>query len=246
MFEDEIAAANMEISRSDKERPYGFPNLAGKAFDLKIRLQKIERLKQMLFEAHFLPEVPIKKEVVKMLEITTLNINSKMEKYNYDWMDSLLPQPNLYLQRNLLNRSSTYAGLLECNIDRNLLPVFDEFKYFDFMEFQVPSMLIPFLPKADRTRLTYNKVVNVILIHNRILCMMSDTERLLFKALITATDRKLNPGLYKLTYQDENPDAYALDCLKSLDEVIWKTHRTRFSNLKFLNFSCKTTSTYLR
>lgn len=220
MFEEEITSANMEISRSDKIRPFGFPHYSGKSFILKIRLQKIERLKHMLLEAHYLPHVPYKEDVIKMLETTTKNINSKIEKYNNDWMDKIPAQPNTFMQRHLINRSPTYAGLLECNIDRNLLQIFEESKYFDFMEFQLPSVLIPFNPRGDKTRLTFNKIVNFILLHNKILCQMSDTERLLFRSLITAMDKKIAPGIWKLTYQEENTETYILECLKNLDEVI--------------------------
>jgi hypothetical protein len=69
MFADEIAAANNEISKSDKERPSCLPKFAGKSLILKIRLQKIERLRDLLLDAQFLPHVSAKDEVSLMHRI---------------------------------------------------------------------------------------------------------------------------------------------------------------------------------
>lgn len=63
MFADEIAAANNEISKADKERPSCLPKFAGKSYLLRIRLQKIERLRDLLMNAHYLPHVSTKDEV---------------------------------------------------------------------------------------------------------------------------------------------------------------------------------------
>lgn len=94
-----------------------------------------------------------------MYDTTYANITRKIDKYNDDWIESLMDKTaSSYLNRSLICRSSTHAGLLECNIDRNILPIFNEIKYFEYLEKPAPSVLITMLPKIKKLVLIYNKV----------------------------------------------------------------------------------------
>lgn len=220
MFELEVLSANKDITRLDKEYMGGcLPQFSGKSMILHIKMKKCERLKDLLMNAHYLPKVPAAEAKLKMFEMTVDNIKKKIEDYNNEWSSKINLQPMSYLTRFLINRSPTHGGLLECNIDRNIMPIFDEAKFFDFIDVPLPPVLIHTYPKAKKIISIFNKVVNVILLHNRILCSLSDKERLLFKEHIKSMDKKLGPGMFRLNYSDEMTDAYITDCLKHLDEL---------------------------
>jgi len=219
MFQDEIVETNKDITRTDNQHLGCLPKNAGKALMLHIRMKKCERLKDLLVNAHYLPKVAIIETALRMYENTMENIKARIERYNTEWANDILPQPNVYLNSFLINRSPTHGGLLECNIDRNILPLFEEAKYFDFMEIPLPSTLTGINPKAKRTVGIFNKVCNLVLVHNMILCSLSDKERLLFKEHIKVMGRKISPGLFRLTYNDEVTDAYVADCLKHINEL---------------------------
>lgn len=219
MFESEVISANMGITRMDKEYMGCLPQFAGKSLVLSIKMKKCERLKDLMINAHYLPKVPAAEAKLKMFDRSMQNIRNKIEEYNNEWSSQINPAPLTYLTRFLINRSPTHGGLLECNIDRNILPLFEEAKYFDLMEIPLPSTLIQTYPKAKKIVNIFNKVVNVILLHNRILCALSDKERLLFKEHIKSMDRKLSPGMFRLTYSDELTADYISDCLKTLEEL---------------------------
>lgn len=219
MFEEEVVSANKDITRLEKEYVGCLPQYAGKSIVLNIKIKKCERLKDLLLNAHYLPKVPVSEDKLKMFERTMENIKRKIENYNNEWSSKIVSQPATYLQRYLINRSPTHGGLLECNIDRNILPILDEAKHFDLMEYPLPSTLIQTYPKARKIVQIFNKVANVILLHNRILCSLSDKERLLFKQHIRTMDRKISPGMFRLTYSDELTDSYITECLKHLEEL---------------------------
>lgn len=219
MFEKEIIATNKDITRLDKEHLDCLPLFAGKSLVLHIKLNKCERMKDLLMNAHYLPKVPIGEEKLKMYELAVENIKKQIENYNNEWSSNINAQPVSYLARFLINRSPTHGGLLECNIDRNFLPIFEEAKYFDFIEVTLSAVIVQTIPKAKKIANIFNKVVNVILLHNKILCSLSDKERLLFKEHIRLMDRKLSPGLFRLTYNDELTNDYITECLKHLDEL---------------------------
>lgn len=219
MFESEITMVNKDITRLDKEHPLCLPQHAGKSLVLHIKMKKCERLRDMLMKAHYLPKVPGAEARLTMFEKTADNVRRKIEDYNNEWSSQICPQPASYFNRFLINRSPTHGGLIECNIDRNLMPLFDEAKYFDLMEVPLPAMLIQTFPRAKKLTLLFNKVVNVILLHNKILCSLSDKERLLFKEHIKSMDRKLSPGMFRLTYNDEATDVYIAECMRHLHEL---------------------------
>jgi dynein heavy chain, axonemal len=205
--------------------------------------------------SHYLPKVPVAEEKLKMYELAVENIKKRIENYNNEWSSSLIPQPINYLSRFLINRSPTHGGLIECNIDRLILPIFEEVKYFDLIEIPLPAILIQMNPKMKKTVNIFDKTVNVILLHNRILSSLSDKERLLFREHIRLMDRKLSPGLFRLTYNDELTNDYITECLKHLEELqhfvgIYKIINTvnvgmfeQISNGSLLNLNFKSIGT---
>lgn len=219
MFEMEVLSANKDVTRLNKEYMGCLPQFSGKTMILNIKMKKCERLKNLFVAAHYLPKVSAAEEKLKMYEQTMDNIRKKIEDYNNEWCSQISPQPMSYLTRFLINRSPTHGGLLECNIDRNVMPIFEEAKYFDLIEIPLPALLIQTYPKARKITNIFNKVANVVLLHNRILSSLSDKERLLFKEHIKIMDKKLAPGMFRLTYIDEMTDAYITECLKHLDEL---------------------------
>lgn len=219
MFEMEVLSANKDVTRLNKEYMGCLPQFSGKTMILNIKMKKCERLKNLLVAAHYLPKVSAAEEKLKMYEQTMDNIRKKIEDYNNEWCSQISPQPMSYLTRFLINRSPTHGGLLECNIDRNVMPIFEEAKYFDLIDIPLPALLIQTYPKARKITNIFNKVANVVLLHNRILSSLSDKERLLFKEHIKIMDKKLAPGMFRLTYIDEMTDAYITECLKHLDEL---------------------------
>jgi hypothetical protein len=64
-----------------------------------------------------------------MLETTVSNITARIEKYNNDYVDGIHSQPNVYLQRFLINRSATHAGLLGENFPAIFFQNFPPFSF---------------------------------------------------------------------------------------------------------------------
>lgn len=127
-------------------------------------------------------------------------------------MDSLGDDVTSRLRRPLLMRSTSRPGLLECNIDRSLLTIFHECKYWKCLGFEIPHHVQVVEAKSDMIRLVYENVLMVVMDYNKILAGLSDEERLLFKPLINNVERKVAPGLSKLTWGADVSDAYIAEC----------------------------------
>lgn len=102
---------------------------------------------------------------------------------------------------------------------RSLLTIFWEAKYWEILQFEIPAHVQATYAKSDLIQLVYESVLSVVMNYNKILASLSDQERLLFKPLITNVERKIAPGLSKLTWAAEVSDAYIMECSASTSEV---------------------------
>lgn len=104
-------------------------------------------------------------------------------------------------------------------VSRSLLEIFREAKYWESLKFEVPMYLKSLYSRAASIEFIYECVLNVVLDYNRILSSLSDDERLLFKPLITTVEKKIAPGLNKLTWNADIGDQYITECSNITAEV---------------------------
>lgn len=79
----------------------------------------------------------------------------------------------------------------------------------------------------------------MVLLHNKIMNTLSEKERLLFKVLITLMSRKIVPGIYKLTYENEVTDSYINDALLHLDDLQHFVNIYKIINMALIDsFEC--------
>lgn len=102
---------------------------------------------------------------------------------------------------------------------RSLLEIFHECKYWESLNYEIPGYVKNIYQKADNIKFVYQCVLNVVLDYNKILTSLSDDERLLFRPLISAVEKKISPGLSKLTWCAEVGDEYIADCSNNTAEV---------------------------
>lgn len=147
------------------------------------------------------------------------NTKNNIARLNDEWLDTLGIEVVSKLNRTLICRSSTHAGLLECNIDRDVLDLCEEAKMFETLGFGVPVHINQVYSKYTNIKFVYENVLTVVLDYNRILSALSPKERKLFKAMILNCDRKIMPGMHKLTWGGEMSDAYIAECVKHTAQV---------------------------
>lgn len=152
------------------------------------------------------------------------NITQKIKDLNYDWLDSIETDVSKRLGRTLCSRSVSHPGLLECNIDRSILDLFDEAKHFEILRFSVPVHINRICQKSNDIRWTYQSIIKVCCNYNEIVNSLSDKERLLFKPLIQNAYRKVTPGIKTLKWSDEmnQIEPYIAECLSYTKKVFKK------------------------
>lgn len=110
-------------------------------------------------------------------------------------------------------------SLLPCLLLRILLKVFHEAKYWESLGYEIPTYVNGVYQKSKTIRIIYESVLAVVLDYNKILTSLSEEERLLFKPIISAVEKKISPGLSKLTWGADVGDEYIEECSNNTAEV---------------------------
>lgn len=104
--------------------------------------------------------------------------------------------------------------------DRSILEICTEAKHWESLEFDIPTHIKSIYMKFENVQFVFESVMTVVIDYNRIIASLSDRERLLFRQLINACDKKITPGLFKLTWNDDVCDTYIADCVAHTAEVL--------------------------
>ncbi|XP_030382586.1 dynein heavy chain 2, axonemal, partial [Scaptodrosophila lebanonensis] len=196
------------------------PYYASRAINYRLNLERLTWLRNRLNNSEWLPIVSETSMVLLRFEMLRrdfeIEIRHSYEEWQKNCCSSALTQK---LDRFLLIRSKKKKGLLECNIDRTVITICEQVLHFEQLGFSVPGSIRKIYEKYDVLRFVYNSVVQVCLNYNHILSALSEQERKLFRALIQACDRKIAPGVFKLTYGGEFSDAYIADCARHTSKL---------------------------
>lgn len=105
--------------------------------------------------------------------------------------------------------------LLELNFDKTLLVTYQEIALFRRIGFDIPPNANEVFAKREDMRLLRENVLLVLRDYNSIIEMLSKEERELFRERIRFLDKKIQPGLTKLTWASPGIKAlYVMDSRK--------------------------------
>lgn len=219
LLSSEIENTNKMLLEQVNSRQEWMPRYAGRALILKMNLDRITRIKELFDKAEWLPENTNSAKAMAAFEQMKVSITKNVKEMYTQWLETMVADVQQMLNRTLMCRSVTRPGMLECNIDRNVMELCEEARYFEMLGFNIPIHVRMIYGKYPTLRLVFETVLCVVLDYNKILVSLSDKERQLFKALIQTCERRIMPGLTKLTWGGEMIDAYIADCEKHTAQV---------------------------
>lgn len=219
LFGAEIENTNKQLLEQVNTKRAWLPKLAGRAVSLRMNLDRMTRLRDLFVRAEWLPDNSHSVRAYAAYDEMNGNLTKNIRELYEQWLDANDTDVPAKMNRTLMCRSATRPGALECNIDRTLLELCEEARYFEMLGFGIPSHILQIYAKYAVLRLVFETVLCVVLDYNKILGALSKEERVLFKALITNCERRVAPGLYKLTWANEQIDAYTTDCVKQTTQL---------------------------
>lgn len=154
----------------------------------------------------------ISEEVYHQLDLLNGSIKEAIISLNYKWINDIGHNPKSLLDRYLMRKSNDKPGLLESNMDTDILTLCCEAKHWQSLGFSIPVYVSMVYDKWDTLLFVSESVLKLVLAYNRIIESFSHEEKSLFKQLLKILDYKVKPGLSKLTWNSEFIDTYINLC----------------------------------
>nr|XP_015838947.1 PREDICTED: dynein heavy chain 2, axonemal [Tribolium castaneum] len=244
MFKEEIHGVKKELTESEMY-PARLPYYAGRAMIANMKKNRLVLIRKFFDDAKWMLPCSVSQEIFSQYEKLVSSIDERILGLYRKWNDRLGEDVAKRLHRPLMCKSISKPGLLECNIDRSLLEIFTEARYWESLNYEVPSHIKSVYDKANNVRFVYESVLAVVLDYNKILASLSDDERLLFKPLITIVEKKIAPGLSKLTWASEVSDEYIAECSHNTAELQQFLDDYKSCNLQIVTICEKVCDTYM-
>ena len=155
----------------------------------------------------------------------------KLARYN-QWVDDLQEKGKengllMRLDKPLLRRVENDGAIksgteIVCNFDEDLLTLFSEVSYWEKFhgEFSIPYVAHDLNNKKDQLRVARERVMTVVRTYNDIIRDIGTEERHLFIDHLRRLDRRIGPGMAKLTWLSKNVvEMFVKDCCASSQET---------------------------
>ena len=155
----------------------------------------------------------------------------KLARYN-QWVEDLQEKGKengllMRLDKPLLRRAdsdgATKSGTeIVCNFDEDLLALFSEVSYWEKFhgEFSIPYVAHDLSNKKEQLRVARERVMTVVRAYNDIIRDIGTEERHLFIDHLRRLDRRIGPGMSKLTWLSKNVvEMFVKDCCTSSQET---------------------------
>ncbi|XP_055542595.1 dynein axonemal heavy chain 2-like [Wyeomyia smithii] len=201
IFHAELIALSKEVSSGISWYPSLLTKHTGPYIMLKIKFNRIDRLRELLERCRFFPHVAESDEALALFESCEKQVKTALKGFTDSWVKFINADYGSWLNRHLVCRSQTRPGLLECHIERRLLVIMDEAYFFKVSNAPIPSIID--MDKNEVVRLTFDNVIRIVIYFNDVVSSVSEKERLFFKPMIQQTERKLEPLRSKLTWDDD-------------------------------------------
>ncbi|XP_050668613.1 dynein axonemal heavy chain 2 [Leptidea sinapis] len=220
MFSDEVQEAKKDMVASRGQHPSDLPSFSGRAAVLRMRRNRLAYLKKVMTDASvWLMVCSSSEDVIMHVNRLMGAIDVAIRELWISWTHNLDEKCGVGLNRTLMKKSAENPGLLECNIDVNILELCKEAAHWENLRQEIPMHAYAVYMKSKTVFYVYESVLAVVKGYNKILESLSDEERLLFKPLTSACEKKVQPGIVKLTWTSTMSDAYIADCVVQIGEL---------------------------
>lgn len=189
---------------------------SGFAYFLLSNLKRTKRLSATINSLCWLRVKPPEKVSLELKTMAKILEQDNQQNFD-DWKGSINENNLNCLQRSLLVRSLSRPGLLECNVDRQLVILLREATAFKRLQFACPINIMQLYQKYVQISCIFESVVTMCIDYNLIITSLTDKERLLFRPLIQTCDKKITIGIY--TWAGELSDNYAFESLKLTAQI---------------------------
>lgn len=112
--------------------------------------------------------------------------------------------------------------MIYANFSKELLKLFNEMYYWERLRFEVPHYAVDIYRECENLRVLRENVLLVVRDYNKIISSLDFKERALFRERIRSLDKKIRPGMTKLTWASEGIEYFVTECRNQAHRVsLW-------------------------
>jgi dynein heavy chain len=219
MFNDELNAVKKEFNKKFPSIPLTRSRYSGLAAWARCLKRRIDRPMKALEQAHFLHHVGMGEETQQQYLSLAQSLEEFIGKLFNDWVATVDKELWKHLELPLMSKSHR-MGMLDLSFSKPLLKLLNEICYWERLRFEIPHYTHEVYAKRENLRSLRENVLLVVRDYNRIIQNLTLEERALFKERIRSLDKKVRPGLTKLTWAAQgNLDQFVHDCRTHAQKV---------------------------
>ncbi|XP_028992315.1 dynein axonemal heavy chain 2 isoform X2 [Betta splendens] len=246
IFNSELKMVNKEMNQRKERFPDYVPHLAGQAHWARALRNRIDKSVEVLQKAHFMSKSNTQNQVFVTYDEIVKFLGEIVKNSFSMWSQNLDGQYIKKLEQPLMVRCKDKSAKLNINFDKNLLNLFSEIHYWDRLKFEIPQSVSDIYHEREDLRGLRERVLLLIRDYNRIIGMLSPSELGLFQERIRSIDKKIQPGLTKLTWLTKGAsNVFIRDCLLQVHKVQLTVDSYKVSNLSISNLCRQISETFL-
>lgn len=169
IFADDIQRTRQEVLNEREVYPSITPYYAGRALSLRLKGDRLLSIRRMLEAAEWMPYCGMTEEIYHQQGVLIRSIEDAMKDLYTKWLHDVGENPRARLDRFLMRRNDGKSGLLDCNIDPNILNLCRECCYWISLRFSIPVHIQLIYDKWDTLHFVYESVLAVTLAYNKII-----------------------------------------------------------------------------
>ena len=134
--------------------------------------------------------------------------------------------------------------MLTSNFSKTLQKLLNEMRCWERLRFEIPHFATSIYQLSEQLRVLRENVMLIVRDYNRIIGSLQPHERALFKERIRSIDKKIRPGMVKLTWASEGILEYVTECRLHAQRVRVLIDSYKASN-RYVAQKCREMSTLL-
>ncbi|CAG4999301.1 unnamed protein product [Parnassius apollo] len=139
MFSDEVQDSKKDMVSSRGQFPADLPSFAGRAVVLRMRKNRLVYLKKVMTDASvWMMQCSNSEDVIMHVNRLTGAIDVAIRELWISWTHNLDDKCGAGLNRTLMRKSAEKEGLMECNIDVNILDLCKEAAHWENLGLDIP------------------------------------------------------------------------------------------------------------
>lgn len=188
------------VRRAPPKSPL-MPKYAGTARYAMNLLRRLDATHKIVSEVrHMLPHVHEADEVFPAYELAHASIEQFIHNTHSEWFNTIESGIEKELHGNLMTQDKAAGGLLSMNFHKDLLSMSSEVHNWERMRMAIPYIAMEINAQREKYRVHRDNILMVVRDYNKVLMTLDKEERRLFHDRIRHLDRRIMPGVTKLTW----------------------------------------------